>query len=1404
MAMHHGPNEIKTGGPSPQTKANIFKYFTWQWVQPLINLANKRTIQMEDLYDLLPRETTAHCERVWNECWERQMKKNGKPQSVWKLIFVSAGREMIFSFIAIPIWLVAVCSQVYVLKEIVLVATHRDEHLPWWRGFILVFGMLITSNFQSLSLHYSIAAGQRAAMKTKNGLSMAVFNKLMSLKLVALTGTSSGVMLNLIMNDTQKLLDAGQYVAFTAWSIVSCLTVAVLAIIEVRVAALPGLLVMVMAQTAQISLARGVGSMRKKSVKLTDARVRTIQEILSGIRVVKYNGWTTAFLARIEELRSMEMKWIRKGAYMRASGSTVRDGVAPFAALLTFATYVAIYGGNLSAATAFTILGLYGVLVRVFAISPMGMISIWETKIALQRLKHLLNLPDGNGSSSKEQMKQIHKAYPEASVAILDATFSWYLEHGDHAEATAHVAGRAKASKPNEKNEKMLPTLKGINMAIPTGQLAAVIGPVGSGKSSLLHAIIGEMELVKGGFAMNGTVSYAPQQPWILNDTIKNNILFASEYDEDRYRRTVSACAFEHDINTMPAREDTEIGERGINLSGGQKARLSLARACYSSSNVVLLDDPLAAVDVPTARHLMDHVLNGLLRGRTVLLVTHNKSALELCDKVFFMENGELREAGPEEEVIQKILLVGNQDQESDKNFSDSEARMPPSSVEESSKAPAGMENVETSRKTTDSPQSSWSSPVRDQMINVAETSKEKGSLFSLDPSVKTIQSSSLEEEAKKKHIASKKFLTPKCEVSGSDTKKPTEPAQAYGGLTVEEDRVVGEVTSRTFLEYCKGSGLYLWAIVLFLMGFGQAVRVLVDVWVSIWVSNKYHLSTNMYLEIYGVWIGGMLVLALSRGLLFTEAVIQAAKEMHRSMAESVLRSPQLFFDQNPVGRIMNRFSKDQSMVDELLPFTAQGMLENLVAVGGSMVLIAVMIPWFLLILPPFVISLWYCQRRYVAASRELRRLDGLSRSPIYAHFAQNLQGVTSVRAYGVEKAMHDHFVELIDTNNHAWIMFAHTSRWLAIRLDFVAACCVTTATFLSIILRHKLNAGYIGVVLIQALQLAGFFQYGMRLAADTENIFTSVERNQAYSRLPSEANPHSPSGLISEEWPQKGQIEFVDYTMAYRVDLPPVLNNLTFTVQPQEKVGILGRTGVGKSSLAAALFRMVENSACSGSILIDGIDVKLVGLDDLRLRLSIIPQDPVLFRGTVRLNLDPFHQHTDTEIHEALNKVELTKKVRSLDAGLDSIVTENGENFSVGQRQLLCLARSLLRKSKIIVMDEATAAVDGETDQLIQKTMKTVFNDCTVLTIAHRIDTVIDCDRVLVLAKGGQIAEFDSPLILLRKAEQVNQSGTTTTHTQHVFANMVFQAGPTAAKKLREAAEVAEMRRQKSRDHHY
>ncbi|BBN10831.1 protein MpABCC10 [Marchantia polymorpha subsp. ruderalis] len=1406
-----------TAGPSPELKANFFSFFSWHFVQPFINKGNEKILQPEDLYDLIPRETSEFGERMWEKYARKQLEKKDKI-NVFKLALQTSGRELIWSFVLCPFWLVAVVAQVFVLKELVTEAENLHQKLQPWKGAMLVLGMLLTSNVQSVCQHWLFTYGQKSGMRVKAAISMAVFNKLMKLRMVALAGTSSGLMLNLVTNDTQKLIDGSTFLSYTCFAVINSLVVAGIALGLVGYSALPGVLVIILALPAQMSIARAVGRMRKHAVKLTDVRVRMIAEILTGVRVVKYNGWTTAFLKRISSIRSMELRWIRKAAMLRASTSTFKDLISPVAALVTFGTYVATNDGILSASKAFTILGLYGILVRIYSIAPIGVQYGFEAYIGLQRLQRLLDLPYGHGHSSEEQAAQLRKLYPEAAVIISQGTFAWYLKEKDFEDSTVAPGvsqnkqqevhsdpSLAKASdevkKPvskdldqvddmiDAKENHSLAQLRNINLAVKKGELIAVIGSVGSGKSSLLCALLGEMEAVKGSFWTEKMVSYAPQQPWILNDTVRNNIVTSNFYDEDLYKKVVFACALEHDMAQLPAGDDTEIGERGVNLSGGQKARISLARACYSQSPVVLLDDPLAAVDVPTAKHLMKHVLNGILKGRTVILVTHNISSLELVDRIFMMEEGRLIELESRADVAEKGLLQELADESGEEADEDAD-------IDISVKAEAFGASESGKTGTADHEDGVPQTIPQPESPKAGLTSNHQASTMPLNGMPETKGMDYLVKSESRKG-SSRKSGSARQEGVLVDTVSPQgATSEAVGSLTVKEDRVEGEVTWKSYADYARGGGLIFFTFVLFLMCFAQAVRVIVDYWISVWVSDKLNTSSNIYLMSYGILVLGSCILCLARAMLFTEAAIRSAQSMHGNMTEKVIRSPQTFFDQNPVGRILNRFGKDQAMVDEILPNTAQSMFENLVAVLGVMIFIAVIIPWFLLVLPPFVLAFYYCQQKYVAVSRELRRLDGISRSPTYAHFSQTLQGIASVRAYNMEAAMLDHFRDLMDANHRAYILFVHTSRWLGVRLDYCAAVCVTVTALLAVLLRHKISPGLLGVVLIQSLQLTGFFQYGVRLVADTENIFTSVERIQAYGNLPSEADPNSPPGLISDQWPEKGEVEFVEYTLAYRTDLPAVLNKLSFKIFSQEKVGILGRTGAGKSSLAAALFRMVENAACSGTILVDNVDLKLVGLDDLRQRLSIIPQDPVLFQGTIRFNLDPFEMHTDAELHEALSKVEMTAKIKSLKGGLTSEVQENGDNFSVGQRQLLCLARSLLRKSKIVVMDEATAAVDGETDQLIQRTMRSVFHDCTVLTIAHRIDTIIDCDRVLILAKGGRISEFDSPANLLRRAEEVDFSDTTTSRVDHVFANMVAQAGPKVAKQLRQAAEAANERR--------
>ncbi|KAH7277454.1 hypothetical protein KP509_39G052600 [Ceratopteris richardii] len=1112
-------------------------------------------------------------------------------------------------------WLICIILQVYILRALVkLVEDHHN--FKWWWGTLLVLGMFVTSLGASISQHLCFTLCQKVAMKIRSTVSMAVYNKLLNVQLASLVGTDSGFMLNLVTNDTQKLLDAATFFNFVWFALVELITVSVLAIIEIGVSAVPGVIVAFLTQPLQFWMARFGARLRMKAIKYTDSRVNMMREVINGIRVIKYNGWIAPFLEKIADLRRNEISRIKRASFFRAASSAIRDSVTPLSSVASFGTYLAIHNGHfMSPSQAFTILALFSIFVRTFSIATVGFQAAGEAVIAMLRLRKLINMHTLEKNTSEDN--EVCKVFPEKVIMVNNCSFSW--EPREKEKINVKGSGRVYVETQNndEENSDSIKeldqssselfelennvTLKNISFSVEKGKLVSIYGPVGSGKSSLLLGMLGEMQCLIGEYFIQRDIAYVPQQPWILNATVKENIVFMSPFDPERYRITVSACALEKDISDFAGGHDAEIGDRGINLSGGQKARISLARACYSSAAVVFLDDPLAAVDVPTAKHLIEHVFCGILRGRTTVLVTHNKMALEVCDHVYYMDKGRLREDVRVNRELPTDTICTDQ----------------------------------------------VHSPVVEHLDDTDNNSELKGS-----------------------------------NVDESRTSTPVF-RKATGRSTVEEDRVAGNIQASALIAYAKASGgLFFVSFVIFIFLLAQAVRVMFDYWLRVWTDQRYHLRQWMYFVAFASFAIGATLLALSRALLYTVSAITAAKNMHGKMAHRVLRSPQLFFDQNVTGRILNRFSKDQALVDEILPITAQQFFEYMIASLGSLIFVGVLIPWFLLAFPPFLFVFFYLQRRYVVVSRELKRLEAISRSPIYAHFTQTLQGISSVRAYGMQSKMHDIFLSFIDANHRSYILFVHMSRWVGVRLDFATCICVTLASLLVVIMRNSISVGLAGVVIVQSLQLTGFIQYSVRQAAEVENYFTSVERINAYSNLPTEAKPDTSPGIIEKDWPSRGDIEFVNYTMSYRVDLPPILNEVSFKINAKEKIGILGRTGVGKSSLVAALFRMVENEKCTGDIIIDSVNIKSIGLDDLRKRLSIIPQDPILFQGSLRFNLDPFEAYSDVEINEALERAHLTGKIQSLEAGLQSAIVQNGENFSVGQRQLICLARSLLRRT--------------------------------------------------------------------------------------------------------------------------
>uniref|UniRef100_A0A672ZDD3 ATP-binding cassette, sub-family C (CFTR/MRP), member 10 n=1 Tax=Sphaeramia orbicularis TaxID=375764 RepID=A0A672ZDD3_9TELE len=1124
-----------------------------------------------------------------------------------------------------------------------LVNFMEEEGAPVSWGAWCAFGLFATTLLTAVLRNIFIFQVSKVSLSARAALISAIYSKALRVSGCSLSSCALGEVVNLMSTDTDRVVNF--FNSFhELWSMPFRFSVTLyLLYLQVGVAFLGGLGVALLLVPFNKFLASRILSNNKLMLLHKDSRVKLMTEILFGIRVIKFYNWESHFTQKVAHSRKQELSHLKAIKYLDALCVYTWAALPVVISILTFVTYV-LLGHQLTAAKVFTTLALVGMLIIPLNSFPWVLNGILEAKVSLERIQRFFKL-------SNQDLQA-------------------YYALGSNARTHFTVTENMKFN---------------LDLGFEQGSLVVVVGKVGCGKSSLLAALTGELNR-QGGLVFvadrEAGFGLASQEPWIQHASVRDNILFGKDYDPTFYQAVIEACALLDDLNVLPNGDKTEVGENGVTLSGGQKARLALARAVYMDKDIYLLDDPLAAVDTDVAEHLMQKCIMELLKEKTRILCTHRIEFVNKADMVVLMENGTIIRTGRNTHTGFEFIFS----------------------------VPNGVE---------------------------LEEGAEQGSLTDL------------------------------C-------------VNEDGGPSGAEQKQVGGLAWKVYQTYWVSVGRVLAPSILMSLLLMQATKNLSDWWLSHWVSelknngssvtngsssgvfssphlllfspgglmsplsslqtsplNNKSSDVRFYLMVYGSIAVANTIFTALRAFLFAYGTICAATIIHNRLLDRVFKATVSFFDTTPLGRILNRFSSDLYSVDDSLPFILNILLANIFGLLGMLVVISYGLPWVLVPLLPLAVLYYRIQQFYRHTSRELKRLYSLTLSPVYSHFSETLTGLGTIRASSNSTRFKEESARRLEQNQRCLFLSNAASQWLNIRLQLIGVAVVTGLGVIAVI-QHQFNSvdpGLVGLSLSYALSITMLLSGLIFTFTQTEMQLVSVERTEEYSTdLPTEPHAHS------QRWTQS-----LDVVLAYRASLPNALDGVSLVVRPGEKVGIVGRTGSGKSTLFLALFRMVELN--QGQILLDGLDISTVGLAQLRSRLAIIPQDPFLFSGTIRENLDPCGRHQDQELLEVLDQCHLSSVVNRM-GGLDAEVGERGKTFSMGQRQLLCLARALLTQAKILCIDEATASVDQKTDQLLQQTIRETFQDKTVLTIAHRINTIMDCDRVLVM-HAGKVVEFDTPASL-------------------------------------------------------
>ncbi|XP_006839138.3 ABC transporter C family member 3 isoform X1 [Amborella trichopoda] len=1245
------------GERRPYATAGLFRIFTFSWMNPLLTKGYKKALDLDDVPELAEPDSVNGVYPVVRE------KLEGNAVSTWQLtraLVVSVWREVFITGFWALLYTCASYVGPYLIDSFVqyLNGIQQFEH----QGYFLVLAFFFSKMVECIAQRRWFFMLQQVGIRNKAALVAMIYRKGLSLSSQSRQSHMSGEIINFMSVDAERIGDFSWYM-HDLWMVPVQVLFALLVLYRcLGLASVAALVATFLVMLANLPMGILQEEYQGKLMESKDKRMKSMSEVLRNMRILKLQGWEMRFLSKIVDLRKVELSWLWKFLYTSAMTTFVSYGAPSFVSVVTFGACLPM-GIPLKSGKILSALATFRVLQEPIYNLPDLISMTVQTKVSLDRIASFLRLED----LPSDTVETLQRHSSEIAVEVSNGSFSW------------------DPSSPS-------PSLKDLNFRVLRGMKVAVCGTVGSGKSSLLSCILGEVPKVSGTVKMCGTKAYVAQSPWIQSGKIEDNILFGNEMERDRYERVLEACALKKDLDILPFGDQTVIGERGINLSGGQKQRIQIARAIYQDADIYLFDDPFSAVDAHTGTHLFQECLLRFLASKTVIYVTHQVEFLPAADIVLVMRDGKITQAGK----YDSILSFGT-------DFM--------GLVDAHNKALEAIDSVKLGKQES-----------RD-----------------LESSQNTVKTSTSAE--------------PKLDFLGGKVNEPVVENQNKGQLIQEEEREKGSVGFSVYWKYITAAyGGALVPHILMAQILFQILQIGSNYWMA-WATpvsedSEPTVSPLLLLLIYVALAVVSSFCILARSLLHLTAVYKTAAILFEKMHLSIFRSPMSFFDSTPTGRILNRASTDQSAVDMLIPFQIGAFAFTVIQLLG---IIAVMsqVAWqvFIVFIPVIVVSIWY-QQYYIPTARELARLVGVCEAPVIQHFAESISGSTTIRSFDKESRFMTTNLKLIDAYSRPKFYNAGAIEWLCFRLDMLSALTFAfSLVFLVTLPKGIIDPGIAGLAVTYGLNLNMLQAWVVWNLCNLENKMISVERIFQYSSMPSEPPLVIEESRPDPKWPLIGEVKIHDLQVRYAPQLPLVLRGITCTFPGGLKTGIVGRTGSGKSTLIQVLFRIVD--PVGGQILIDGIDIFSIGLHDLRSRLSIIPQDPTMFEGTIRSNLDPLEEYSDDEIWAALDKCQLGEGVKQKDMKLESIVSENGENWSVGQRQLLCLGRVLLKKSKVLVLDEATAAVDTTTDSLIQQTIRKHFSDCTVITIAHRTATVLDSDMVLLL-DNGIVAEFDSPSVLL------------------------------------------------------